>query len=95
MSYGMGLLLLPLNEVTRELLPSVLISKMAITNRCRPHRYRAGQSWFTVMSTRNTEFILTLVFINYCIIFHTNNCEAAFVPPCMEDSISLKSVKGS
>ena len=28
-----------------------------------------------------TPFILVLLFINYCIIFHTNNCKPTFAPP--------------
>ena len=34
------------------------------------------------MSTQNTEFILVLLFINYCIIFHANNSKPTFSPPC-------------
>ena len=30
-----------------------------------------------------TEFILVLLHINYCIIFHTNNCKPTFAPPCI------------
>ena len=41
-----------------------------------------GKSRFTVLSTQNTEFILVL-FINYRIIFHMNNCKPTFAPPCM------------
>ena len=29
-----------------------------------------------------TQFILVL-FINYCIIFHTNNCKPTLAPPCI------------
>ena len=35
-----------------------------------------------VVSTWNTEFIPVLLFINYCIIFHMNNCKPAFAQPC-------------
>ena len=35
---------------------------------------------FTVMSMQNTEFILTLLFINCCTIFHMNNYKPTFVP---------------
>ena len=27
--------------------------------------------------------IIVLLFVNYCIIFHTNNCKPTFVPPCI------------
>ena len=40
-----------------------------------------GKSRFTVVSTWNTEFILVLLFINYCIIFHMNDCKPTFAPP--------------
>ena len=33
-----------------------------------------GKSRFKVVSTWHSEFILILLFINDCIIFHTNNC---------------------
>ena len=29
------------------------------------------------------QFVLVLVFIDYCIIFHTNNCKPTFAPPCI------------
>ena len=32
-----------------------------------------GKSRLTVVSMRNTEFILVLLFINYYIVFHMNN----------------------
>ena len=45
---------------------------------------------------QNTEFILVLLFINYCIIFHTNDCKPTCAPPCAskssgEDQIRLGS----
>ena len=40
-----------------------------------------GKSGFTAVSTRNTEFILVLLFINYCIIFHMNNRKSTYAPP--------------
>ena len=36
---------------------------------------------FTVVSMWNTGCILILLFIYYCIIFHTNNCKPPFAPP--------------
>ena len=39
-----------------------------------------GRSTFRVVST---EFIFVLLFINYCIIFHTNNCKHTFAPHCV------------
>ena len=29
------------------------------------------------------QFILVLLFINYCVIFHMDNCKSTFVPPCV------------
>ena len=40
-----------------------------------------GKNRFTVVNTQNTEFILALVCISYCIIFHMNICKPIFVPP--------------
>ena len=40
-----------------------------------------GKSRFAVVC--ETQFILILLFINYCIIFHRNNCKPTFVPPCV------------
>lgn len=40
---------------------------------------RGDKSRLTIVSTWNTEFIL--VFINYFIIFHVNNCKPTFAPP--------------
>ena len=36
---------------------------------------RCGKTRFTVVSEQNTEYILVLLFINYCVIFHVNNCK--------------------
>ena len=36
------------------------------------------QSWVC-----KTEFILILLFIYYCIIFHTNTCKPTFAPSCI------------
>ena len=36
----------------------------------------------TVVSAWSKEFILVSLFINYCFIFHTNNCSPTFAPPC-------------
>ena len=44
--------------------------------------YEVGKGSFTVVSTE-IQFILVLVFIHYCIIFHTNNCKPTFAPPCI------------
>ena len=41
-----------------------------------------GKNRFTVVST--WKFILVLLFINYCIIFH-RNCEPIFAPPYIAD----------
>ena len=42
-----------------------------------------GKSRFTVVSTQNMQFILVLLFINYFIIFHTNNYKPTFASPCI------------
>lgn len=34
-------------------------------------------------SVNVVEFILVILFINYCIIFYTNNCKPAFATPCI------------
>ena len=31
------------------------------------------------------QVILVVLLINYCIIFHTNNCKRTFAPPCMQN----------
>ena len=38
------------------------------------------------MSMQNTEFILVLLLMNYCIGFHMNNCKPTFASPCMFNS---------
>ena len=38
------------------------------------------------MGVQSTEFTLVLSFINYCVIFHVNNCKPAFAPPCTHAS---------
>lgn len=40
----------------------------------------SGISRLTVVGIQNTEFILVL-FLNYYIIFHINNCKTNFAPP--------------
>ena len=44
---------------------------------------RWGKRRFIVVSMQTTEFILVLLFINYCIIFHTKNCKPPLAPPCV------------
>ena len=51
------------------------------------------RSRFTVVSTWNTELILTLLFINYCTISHMNNCKPTFAPPCISATIFIKGRK--
>ena len=36
------------------------------------------------------EFILVSLFINYCIIFHTDNCNPILAPPCIYSTNFLK-----
>ena len=40
------------------------------------------------------QFILALLFVMYCIIFHTNKSNPTFAPPCLPpvDSVSLESL---
>lgn len=45
--------------------------------------YRVRQSKFTVVSMGNTELIFALPFINFCIIFQTNNCKPTFASSCI------------
>ena len=47
--------------------------------------YMWGKSRFTVIC--ETEFIFVLLFINYCFIFHMNNCKLPFAPPSMYNDI--------
>ena len=42
---------------------------------------KCGKTRFTVVSEQNTEYILVLLFINYCVIFHISNCKPASAPP--------------
>lgn len=42
--------------------------------------YRGAQSRLTVVSTRNTEFILVFLFIR-CTISHVNSCKPTFAHP--------------
>ena len=44
------------------------------------------------MSMQSTEFILVLLFINYCIIFHMNNRKPTFANSCI--SVVLLAYKG-
>ena len=41
-----------------------------------------SKSRFTVVSTQIKEFILVLLFINFCIL-HTNNCKPTFADPVL------------
>ena len=42
-----------------------------------------------VLSLSNYCFRVVLLFNNYCIIFHTNNCKPTFAPPCTEKLLEL------
>ena len=46
-----------------------------------------GKSRFIVVSMQNEEFVLLLLFINYCIIFHRNNCKPTFAHPAQSKSL--------
>ena len=55
---------------------------LSVSPHTRTHKYaRLDKSKFTVVSMQNTELILVLLFNNYCIIFHTNNCKPTFAHP--------------
>lgn len=41
-----------------------------------------GKSRFTIVSKQNAEFILVLICIYYCTIFHPNNCKPTSARPC-------------
>ena len=41
---------------------------------------------FTVLSMQNTEFSLISLLINYCIIFHMNNCKPTFSHACINST---------
>ena len=43
---------------------------------------RWGKRRFTVW-VHETQFLLVSLFVNYCIISHTNTCKPTFAPPCM------------
>ena len=43
---------------------------------------RWGRSRFTAVICE-TQFILVLLLINYCILFHMNNCKPTFAPTCI------------
>ena len=45
--------------------------------------HRCCKSRFTVVSTQDTEFILVLLFINYCITFLMNKCRPTFATYCI------------
>lgn len=38
---------------------------------------------------RETEFILALLFLNYCIIFHMNNCKPLPHPVCTQENLKF------
>ena len=42
------------------------------------------KSRFTFVSTWTTNFILELLFNNYCIIFHRNNCKPTLATPWIQ-----------
>ena len=45
---------------------------------------RWGKARFSVLSKQNTEFILVLLFTNYCITFHMNNCKLLLPHPAYQ-----------
>ena len=46
-----------------------------------------GRSRFTIVSMQTTGFILVLLLIHYCIIFHTNNCKPTWATPSIFRSV--------
>ena len=59
-----------------------VLSKFSITmhHLCNQKFSEWGKNKFAVVSTQN-RVIFLLLFINYCITFHTNNCKPVFEPP--------------
>ena len=51
-----------------------------------------GKSRFTIMRIQSTELFLVLLFINYCIILHTNNCKPILPTPVIW-KITIQMVK--
>ena len=49
-----------------------------------------GKNRFTLLHTQNIVFILVLLFIKDCIIFHKNSCKSAFALYRMEPPGGLK-----
>ena len=47
------------------------------------YRVGVGAKAVLVVSTLNTDFTLLLLFVNYCVIFQTNNYKLSFAPPCI------------
>ena len=58
---------------------------------------KGGQKWvYSCEYAKQSLFLL--LFINYCIIFHMNNCKPTFVHPCIKlqlCSCGACSLKGS
>ena len=62
----------------------VLVSSyvVASTFQCRFEKtIQDGEKVGLQLWVCKTEFILVLLFINYCIIFHMNHCKLTFTPP--------------
>ena len=56
-----------------------------------------GKSRFTIVSMQNTEFSPVLLFIYYCVTFHTSNCKPMFASPCIksDELILVKKPRGA
>lgn len=52
-----------------------------------------GKSRFTVVRRQNTEFVLILKFINYCIMFHADNCKPILAPPCRVNPSTMQGLE--
>ena len=61
-----------------------LLSNLGCCKKCsKEHRgaYRVGESGFTVVSMQNIDFILVLLFLNYCNTYLYYSCKPSFAHP--------------
>ena len=65
------------NIFTLCLLINIALCKLEVL-----HKYRVGQSRFTVVSTQNRVYSSIIIYYR---IFPTNNCKPTFAPPCICD----------
>ena len=58
-----------------------LISFLKLKSICKFHIQDGAKVGVQLWVCKTQEFILVLLFSNYCTIFHMNNCKPTFVPP--------------